>query len=245
MVLGARFLTLTYGRKFPSPRDSKAHLKSFLKWLRRRYPLSSGVWRLELQKRGAPHYHLLAFGLPRMDLDELRAVWGRIIGFDPAVEVAQSPRVEVQRLRSMRGVMSYVSKYIAKVDEGGGAAAAGSQGGGAPLSSSMAHNGPRASVGRFWGIYNRLLLPVSAAVQVAIPATRFHPQELVKYKRLARRYYKRLKASVQAGFFLITANPRRWLDAWPAEGVPWGVLSEFRQAGGIGGWLKAMDGAFP
>lgn len=243
MALGARFITLTYGRGFPSGQGSKAHLSAFLRWIRRRWPVASGVWRLEFQKRGAPHYHFLFFGLPKMDLDELRSVWGRIIGWDPAEELAQSPRVEVQFLRSMKGVMSYVSKYIAKVDEGD---PAGPEGDGAPLSSSMAHiSAHGSSVGRYWGIYNKRFLPRGARSEYLIPDTRSNPGELVKFKRLARRYYKRLRSALGAGFFLITANPRRWLDAWPAEGAPWGAFSEYSMPGGFGGWWRSLNPANP
>jgi len=52
-------LTLTYhcaGTEIPSRSDSKRHLDTFLKWLRRRG--LRYLWILEFQRRGVPHYHV-------------------------------------------------------------------------------------------------------------------------------------------------------------------------------------------
>ena len=67
------FVTLTYPEIYPT--DSKIykeHLRRFGIYLRRRYPRAAFIWRLEFQKRGAPHYHLLVYNVPRTG-KELRA----------------------------------------------------------------------------------------------------------------------------------------------------------------------------
>ena len=68
-------LTLTYPDQWPSARQAKAHLKTFCQRLERVFELAGRplalVWRLEFQKRGAPHFHLLLFapqGLPAQAL---------------------------------------------------------------------------------------------------------------------------------------------------------------------------------
>lgn len=57
----ASMLTLTYPAEFPSDGKTvkRKHLRVFLQWLLRRFPLDRGVWFLEFQRRGAPHFHLL------------------------------------------------------------------------------------------------------------------------------------------------------------------------------------------
>lgn len=59
----ALFVTLTYGEKHPTVRGSKEDLRIWWqgvqRHLARRGIRAAMVWRLELQKRGAPHYHLL------------------------------------------------------------------------------------------------------------------------------------------------------------------------------------------
>lgn len=58
------FVTLTYGRNWiDEPKLWKRHLSILLKRVRANYPKSSGLWRLEFQKRKAPHYHIL-FHIP-------------------------------------------------------------------------------------------------------------------------------------------------------------------------------------
>ncbi len=52
--------TLTYPAEFPaSGRIVKGHLKTFFKRLLRQWPGVQGVWFLEFQRRGAPHFHVL------------------------------------------------------------------------------------------------------------------------------------------------------------------------------------------
>jgi hypothetical protein len=62
------FATLTYGREWPSDgRVVKDQLHAFHKRLARRYAGSCDVWKMELQKRGAPHFHMMLFGVPPRD----------------------------------------------------------------------------------------------------------------------------------------------------------------------------------
>lgn len=53
------FLTLTFGRQFPDAFEGKQFLQRFLKRFFRKYPKMLVVWRLEFQKRGAVHFHLI------------------------------------------------------------------------------------------------------------------------------------------------------------------------------------------
>lgn len=56
-------LTLTYPAHFPDAKKAKGHLRAFLKRLFRRFPRIGILWRMEFQKRGAPHFHLLIQGV--------------------------------------------------------------------------------------------------------------------------------------------------------------------------------------
>jgi len=52
--------TITYPAEFPmSGRIAKRHLNAFTVALRRRFPGISGIWFLEFQRRGAPHFHIM------------------------------------------------------------------------------------------------------------------------------------------------------------------------------------------
>jgi hypothetical protein len=57
-----RFVTLTYPRTYnPDPASWKRDVQAFRKRFERHFGKCPIVWRLELQERGAPHFHLLVF----------------------------------------------------------------------------------------------------------------------------------------------------------------------------------------
>lgn len=140
------FVTLTYPAVFPKCKQAKRHLDTFGKRLIRRLPTASFVWRLEWQKRGAPHFHLLVFGLPLSAKAARRYVsriWYETVG--SLDENHLKAGVQLDKMRSWRGVMAYCSKYVAKV-------------------------GPilEDSPGRLWGAVNRVMLPCAIEVVVTV-----------------------------------------------------------------------------
>lgn len=113
------FITLTYPREWPkSPREWKRHLDAFLKRLRRRWPESGYVWRLEFQKRGAPHYHILAYGVDGVsDYDFrmwIREAWYEIV--DSGDERHLYAGTQASPITNHAHAARYASKYAAKVD---------------------------------------------------------------------------------------------------------------------------------
>lgn len=70
-------VTVTYGSEWPSHRDAKSDLRVVLqRWVRlceRAQIRTCVLWRLETQRRGAPHFHLLVWqsGRPRESLTGL------------------------------------------------------------------------------------------------------------------------------------------------------------------------------
>lgn len=151
------FVTLTYPARFPDPMVAKQHLRAFFERIRRRFPDASGIWRLELQERGAPHFHILFCELPFIPFTELRRWWTEIIR---AYVDGHLPRVRIEQIKSRRGAFYYCAKYCAKMD------GVGSSG----LSLSSTHI---CTPGRFWGVFNRNKLPMAerlyAIVEVLTP----------------------------------------------------------------------------
>lgn len=67
-------VTLTYPRQFPNSRRAGQDFERFRRHLRQRYPELAGMWKLEYQKRGAPHYHMvLETGRTAFSLSHFRA----------------------------------------------------------------------------------------------------------------------------------------------------------------------------
>jgi hypothetical protein len=157
------FVTLTYpGEWSDDGRVWKRDLKAWWKRLRRRWPGASAVWRLEFQRRGAPHYHLLLFGVPSLPVKWLARSWYEVVGSGDERHLLAG--TQVQRVKSWRGVAAYASKYMAKV--GGGPAVA-------------------LDVGRVWGVLGGEHLPVL----VVDVLTTFG--EFFKLRRVLRRYLAR------------------------------------------------------
>ena len=127
------FVTLTYPAVFSDdPRQWKLHLEEMRRRLLRKYPDAIGFWKLEPQKRGAPHFHLLILCVPLIDKEWVSAEWYDVVGSGDEKHLAAGTNVE--RVRSWNGVNHYASKYLGKVPEG--------------------VNWPE-NVGRWWGVIGR------------------------------------------------------------------------------------------
>jgi hypothetical protein len=113
-------ITLTYPEDYPqNGRESKAHRKQFLWWLKHGpWALGTYLWFIEFQRRGAPHYHILllervgnAASFRRFQWDVAHS-WNGIIDGDN-VHLQQGTHTE--RLRSSEGGRHYCVKYAQKM----------------------------------------------------------------------------------------------------------------------------------
>jgi hypothetical protein len=161
------FVTLTYPKKYPDARSSKRHLDMFEKRLKRAFPKVGGIWKIEPQGRGAPHYHCLIWG---SDIEKMRkfipAIWFQIAGSGDEYHkkwhegtCGNGNTHCVQQVKSFRGVMAYASKYLGKtfVVEGWEFA------------------------GRYWGVINRENIPFGETIIQEL--TRSKAVEMMRYQR--------------------------------------------------------------
>jgi hypothetical protein len=111
----AVFITLTYPGTYPAAREAKRHLDNFVKRLLRRFPDAGGVWRLEWQERGAPHFHLLIFGVGYIPWQWTAQAWYEVCG--QLSEEHRKAGTETRRARSRRQALYYLSKYLAKTTQ--------------------------------------------------------------------------------------------------------------------------------
>lgn len=169
------FLTLTYPAVWSeNPNDWKSHAEALYKRLVRQFPACkvSIIWRLEPQERGAPHFHLFVFGVRFIDYKWLARAWYEIVASGDVQHLSAGTRVE--RVKSWRGVMSYASKYVAKVPE------AGIEFG---------------DVGRWWGVKGKAYLPLEL-VTVSLNFRQFYWM-----RRVIRRYLRQWGIRVPLGRF--------------------------------------------
>ena len=152
----ARFVGLTYPNDFPPPDDHetyKGHRKRFAQEFLREYPDASIIWKLEFQRRGAAHFHLLLLEVARYDFDAMQAwctaTWCRIVGSgDP--KHYTSGHAALRTVRSAGGVGSYMAKYISKDDQ----------------------TRPGNFTGRYSGVEGRDQLPVGEVRSIELTRTR-------------------------------------------------------------------------
>lgn len=164
------FVTLTYPCEFPSVEKAKRDLKIFLQRLNRKFGGAGFIWKLEPQKRGAPHYHLLVWGVDNSILyGWVLKNWHEIAGNGDRMHylfhagLLPDTQKCVTKVYSWKGVWSYASKYLGKTFD-------------------VAEWGQKWT-GRFWGIGNRVNIPFGEDV---VFDTSW--REVVKLMRFQRRF---------------------------------------------------------
>ena len=199
------FITLTYPEQFPSTEQSKQHLRVFLERIRRFAPDASGIWKLEYQERGAPHYHFIFFNLPYLPKSELKQWWAEIVGveyLDYSSGKPRPPMTRIESIRQPRKAMAYVSKYVAKHEDSSAV--------------SVFNDVPYLHAGRWWGIFNREKLQFAELVEtvLSLPVEQLE-QVLFQFRRLMAKKYRRAnKYGRHRGASLFVDYARCWQDAF-------------------------------
>jgi len=190
------FVTLTYGEDYPNAETAKNHLRAFLERVRRKFPIVSGIWRMEFQERGAPHFHIIFFALPFWKKEAVQAAWNEIIG-----DISGATFTRIEAVRSHKMLMSYISKYIAKVDK------AEKSGFISPtyLHAYQAKYGEY--VGRQWGIFQRQHLPLAERVIIERDYTRWN---FDRFRALAAAQFAPIAGYLSQGFRLYVKDAREW-----------------------------------
>lgn len=182
------FVTLTYPAEFPHEASTwKRDLDTFAKRFRRRFPAGCFVWKLEPQKRGAPHFHLEVWGVGYVDaLKWVGKAWYQVVRSGDLLHLYAG--TSVQQVRSWRGVSSYVSKYMAKVQ----------------ADDQEFWEYP----GRWWGIVGRDNLVLAVAVVATMSQLQLH-----RLSRALRRYVRSCggRAAPWLSSFFV-GSPGTWLE---------------------------------
>lgn len=98
---------LTYpGEYSTAGPDWKRDLDVFDHRFRRKYPGVAFWWKLEPQRRGAPHFHLIVFGVEWIDKQWLSQAWYETVGSDDVRHLQAGTRVSA--IHSRGGVVAYV-----------------------------------------------------------------------------------------------------------------------------------------
>jgi hypothetical protein len=180
-----QFMTLTYPKIYPLQSEVwKYQLDKFIKRMKYRFPDFCAIWKLEFQKRGAPHFHLLVWGLPPANhiYNLVSKLWFDVVGSGDEKHLKAG--TQIQKIRSWKGVMAYASKYMGKEIDG------------ADL-----------EVGRFWGVVNADLLPYSRIEKYQV-----FQNQIVMAMRMMRRY-ARIKSRDYSSLSIYVNDPQEWKRA--------------------------------
>ena len=200
------FVTLTYPLEYSTDYAQwKKDLDTWCKRLHRRYPDAGLIWRLEAQRRGAPHFHLLIFGVELTPVIRqwIAQSWFEVVGSGDEKHLKHG--ADAQMVRSSRGVRSYVGKYIAKVQSPPMPDCECSEPGTthSPIDWSK--------VGRWWGVRYTHNLPWSEE----FIADGITYREAAVFMRYLRRYLKgqgvRVNGSLR-GMMVYVNEPKRWVE---------------------------------
>lgn len=114
----AVMITLTYPAVYPEDwRKWKANLKEWRRRTEKHYGALRAIWRIELQKRGAPHFHILYLDLPFIPVKDLQFLWYEILHTPEEQRFGNALDLKPIRTKEAHGkVMAYVSKYVGKLE---------------------------------------------------------------------------------------------------------------------------------
>lgn len=147
------FLTLTYHEQEPAADRAKRDIDALAKAIARKCSASrwSFIWRMEYQKRGAIHFHLLIYGVKWMPKEWIKKAWHRITGETSKEHLEMGAWIEF--VRHPGKVTRYVQKYLCKP---------------ASRASRASSSTEEQYTGRFWGVRNRKWLPRARPEKIRI-----------------------------------------------------------------------------
>lgn len=194
------FVTLTYQRYGDDWKKTKKHLANFAKFLLRQDSGLCSVWRLEFQKRGAPHYHLVVW--PGDDDSErnllspdlLAKAWVRITGETSRAALRYS--CDVGPVRSIVGSGRYLVGHHLKLEQ----------------------IRDDAHTGRYWGIIGRQNLPNDEPIRehrcsdLCVDEFRRLLSKYLERKRVCKGTLRKLKRGVLSNAYVPLHEQQRLFD---------------------------------
>jgi len=192
----ATFITLTYHEPVHDAKKCKAHLRALLKRLYRAYGDVAVLWRMDTQKRGCWHFHLLVFDLPYVprqtkDGNGLLDWWRDITGQQTITQL------DIQVIQSAKKARSYVAKYVGKVNEV------------AAYLDYLANLAVAILPGRFWGLENRKNIHwCEVTTWTILSGSEF--SGYWDFKRAARSKWDGVNDSKWAGWTIFVENLANW-----------------------------------
>jgi hypothetical protein len=168
---------------------------AMFKRLGRKAPRLAAVWRLEYQERGAPHLHIILYNMPFVDKTWIQQAWGEIVG-------QERPFTRIESIRSYKRLMSYASKYAAKMeDRGFNTVTYLAVGVGIETYGEL-------TAGRVWGVFNRRGLPFAEKKEAFVPLD----GSWWMLRRYCCKFYPWVWENEEGGFTVFSDDPYHALE---------------------------------
>jgi hypothetical protein len=225
----------TKRRKLSAPQVWKRHLQAFQKRIQRTWGVKMpAIWKLEPQKRGAPHFHLLllvpaewcrglhvtartkrgerivtswAGGLLSEFRQWLSAAWFEIVGSDDRRHLAAGTNCEP--IEAWGKIAAYASKYLGK--ECG----------------FRSSQGEPIAVGRYWGVWQREAFQIQWRAEAVPFAVAARARRVVR-KLIERRWTaKHLNGRFRSATVFLPAPTIRRVVKWATDTVENELVREF------------------
>lgn len=189
VALPGSFTTLTYHNHQLTAAESKVHLDTFLKRFKRRFPNSSLCWKLEYQKRGMPHYHMIVWFAPgEFPGPDLYRRWLSRTWWDVTGRFSDAHfKAGTQHIEPWGQWHRYLAKYVSKLD----------------IPPEETHPG------RFWGFHNRACVPFADSKNLYLS-----PSDWARVRRWCNRITKRKTNRISASFLMIYADTAQKITDW-------------------------------
>ena len=116
------FVSTTFDKVYPeNSEELKYFLDRYLKSLKKNYPDLAYIWKLEIQKRGVPHFHFFFF-IPNYTNKYkigivkkiIKSKWNMML--KDRNQWTKKYSVNFQTVKEKKKVFSYVAKYTSKID---------------------------------------------------------------------------------------------------------------------------------
>lgn len=186
----ALHIVLTYKENFDIHAVAAYDLRKFLAMVSRHTNHAPMLWRKELQKRGAIHFHVLVLANKYIDINWITKKWSE------ATE-QQGGFCWVTWCGSARKVVNYVSKYVAKMPDV------------VPENDSSLDTPTNLHTGRWWGIVNRRNIDYPTKRYFALPGHADEKQPLKTWARYVRRIAPRNRVDFRRGWTLYLDGSQR------------------------------------
>jgi hypothetical protein len=178
---GYYFVTLTYPKEYPQKFTIwKDNLKTLCSYLRYHFPQLGFLWKLEFQKRGAPHYHLLLFDPTQPDQEVLEEMitgeWVRIV--KDYTKKFSEHSVDVKAVHDIKKSGFYLAIYQTK----------------------DGYIPANVKTGRHWGIFGRKQMPITEQGKASLSVDQYRI-----LKRVCRKWVQKQKNSQSYANYL--CNP--------------------------------------